>query len=154
MGLGWEFPSILLGSDGPYFEKHGNPLQYSCLENPMDGRAWWATVHRVTKSRTRLNDLTFSRSKWIHLHDLAKGTTCVPPGFKDTCMAVHRVFSPVVCGMSSGHILFRLGSLEPYEDILSAFVPQPLMSRTLRRSRGPHRLPGLRTESAHGGRTL
>jgi len=33
-------------------EGNGNPLQYSCLENPMDGGAWWATVHRVTKSQT------------------------------------------------------------------------------------------------------
>ena len=33
---------------------HGNPLQYSCLENPMDRRAWWTPVHRVPKSRTRL----------------------------------------------------------------------------------------------------
>ena len=39
-------------------EGNGNPLQYSCLENPMDGGAWWATVHGVAKSRTRLNDLT------------------------------------------------------------------------------------------------
>ena len=39
-------------------EGNGNPLQYSCLENPMDGGAWWATVHGVTKSRTRLSDLT------------------------------------------------------------------------------------------------
>ena len=31
--------------------ENGNPLQYSCLENPMDRGAWWATVHRVTKSR-------------------------------------------------------------------------------------------------------
>ena len=31
---------------------HGNPLQYSCLGNPMDGGAWWATIHRVTMSRT------------------------------------------------------------------------------------------------------
>ena len=37
---------------------HGNPLQYSCLENPMDRGAWRATVHRVTKSRTRLKQLT------------------------------------------------------------------------------------------------
>ena len=37
-----------------------NPLQYSCLENPMDRGAWWATVHGVTKSWTRLNDLTLS----------------------------------------------------------------------------------------------
>ena len=33
-------------------EGSGNPLQYSCLENPMDGGAWWATVHGVTQSRT------------------------------------------------------------------------------------------------------
>ena len=39
---------------------NGNPLQYSCLENPMDGRAWKATVHGVTKSRTRLSDFTFT----------------------------------------------------------------------------------------------
>ena len=36
---------------------HGNPLQYSCLENPMDRGAWWATVHGVTKSQTRLQRL-------------------------------------------------------------------------------------------------
>ena len=34
--------------------EHGNPLQYSCLENPMDRGAWWASVHRVTKSQTLL----------------------------------------------------------------------------------------------------
>ena len=39
-------------------EGNGNPLQYSCLENPMDGGDWWATVHRVTKSRKQLSDLT------------------------------------------------------------------------------------------------
>ena len=41
-------------------EGNGNPLQYSCLENPMDGGAWWATVHGHSKSRTRLSDLTFT----------------------------------------------------------------------------------------------
>ena len=39
---------------------NGTPLQYSCLENPMDGGAWWAVVHGVTKSRTRLSDFTFT----------------------------------------------------------------------------------------------
>ena len=39
-------------------EGNGNPLQYCCLENPMDRRAWWATVHRVAKSWTRLSDFT------------------------------------------------------------------------------------------------
>ena len=37
-------------------EENGNPLQYSCLENPMDGEAWWAAVHGVVQSRTRLSD--------------------------------------------------------------------------------------------------
>ena len=39
-------------------EGNGNPLQYSSLENPMDGGAWWSTVHGVAKSWTRLSDLT------------------------------------------------------------------------------------------------
>ena len=50
-------------------EGNGTPLQYSCLENPMDGGAWWAAVHGVTKSRTRrLSDLTFT----FHFHALEK----------------------------------------------------------------------------------
>ena len=49
-------------------EGNGTPLQYSCLENPMDGGAWWAAVHGVTKSRTRLSDFTST----FHLHALEK----------------------------------------------------------------------------------
>ena len=47
-------------------EGNGTPLQYSCLENPMDRGAWWAAVHGVAKSRTRLSDFTFMhwRRKW------------------------------------------------------------------------------------------
>ena len=41
-------------------EGSGNPLQYFCLENPMDRRAWWATVHGVAKSQTRLSNFTFT----------------------------------------------------------------------------------------------
>jgi len=40
-------------------EGNGNPLQYSCLENPIDRGAWQATVHGVAKSQTRLSDFTF-----------------------------------------------------------------------------------------------
>ena len=39
-----------------FFEGNGNPLQYSCLEDPMDSGAWWATVHGVSKSQTQLSD--------------------------------------------------------------------------------------------------
>ena len=49
-------------------EGNGTPLQYSCLENPMDGGAWWAAVHGVAKSRTRLSDFTLT----FHFHALEK----------------------------------------------------------------------------------
>ena len=49
-------------------EGNGTPLQYSCLENPMDRGAWWAAVHGVAKSRTWLSDFTFT----FHLHALEK----------------------------------------------------------------------------------
>ena len=49
-------------------EGNGTPLQYSCLENPMNGGAWWAAVHGITKSRTRLSDFTFP----FHFHALEK----------------------------------------------------------------------------------
>ena len=49
-------------------EGNGTPLQYSCLENPIDGGAWWASVHGVAKSRTQLSDFTFT----FHLHALEK----------------------------------------------------------------------------------
>ena len=49
-------------------EGSDTPLQYSCLENPMDGGAWWATVHGVVKSQTRLSNFTFP----FHFHALEK----------------------------------------------------------------------------------
>ena len=49
-------------------EGDGTPLQYSCLENPLVGGAWWAAVHGVVKSRTRLSDFTFI----FHFHALEK----------------------------------------------------------------------------------
>ena len=49
-------------------EGNGTPLQYSCLENPMDGEAWWAAVHGVAKSWIRLSDFTLS----FYFHALEK----------------------------------------------------------------------------------
>ena len=49
-------------------EGNGTPRQYSCLENPTEGGAWWAAVHGVAKSRTRLTDFTFT----FHFHALEK----------------------------------------------------------------------------------
>ena len=50
------------------YEGNGTPLQYSCPDNPMDGGAWWAAVHGVAKSQTRLSDFTFT----FHFHALEK----------------------------------------------------------------------------------
>ena len=57
MVIYWYFiySSVFLFGEGD-----GTPLQYSCLENPMDGGAWWAAVHGVAKSRTQLRDFTFT----------------------------------------------------------------------------------------------
>ena len=49
-------------------EGNGNPLCYSCLENPIDGGAWWAAIHGVTKSQTRLSDFTLT----FYFHALEK----------------------------------------------------------------------------------
>ena len=49
-------PGLISGSGRHPGEGNGNPLQYSCLENPIDRGAWWATVHVVVKSPAWLND--------------------------------------------------------------------------------------------------
>ena len=51
------FPVVMYGCHG---EGNGNPLQYSCLENPMDEGAWWTAVHGVAKSWTQLSDFTLT----------------------------------------------------------------------------------------------
>ena len=63
-----KFSTVCRGVSFPVGEGSGTPLQYSCLENPMDGRAWWAVVSGVAKSRTRLNNFTFT----VHFHALEK----------------------------------------------------------------------------------
>ena len=61
-------PLIIKGLLGHIGEGNGTPLQYSCLENPMNRGAWWAAVHGVAKSRTQLSYLTFT----FHFHALEK----------------------------------------------------------------------------------
>ena len=72
-------------------ESNGNPLQYSCLENPMDGGVWWAAVHGVTRSRTRL-------STQASLD--APTSDSAPYFFAFPCLIINKVHLPLV-------ILFR-----------------------------------------------
>ena len=82
-----EDPGLILGSGRSPEEGNGNPLQYSCLENPIDRGAWWATVHGVTKIWTQLSVhffiyiyllcchiFAFDRSK--NIYEKKKGTLC------------------------------------------------------------------------------
>ena len=55
-------------SPGIFQRRQWHPTPDSCLENPMDGGAWWAAVHGVTESRTRLSDFTLT----FHFHALQK----------------------------------------------------------------------------------
>ena len=59
---------VMTNLDSIFGEGNGTPLQYSCLENPMDGGAWWAAVQGVAKSRTRLSYFPFT----FHFHALEK----------------------------------------------------------------------------------
>jgi len=62
---------ILLCFSGHLGEGNGNPLQYSCLENPMDRGAWWAAVYGVTQGRTRLKWLSSSSSGHLRVYNNA-----------------------------------------------------------------------------------
>ena len=61
--------SLIPGLGRSLEEGNGNPPQFSCLENSMDREAWWATVHEVTKSRTRLSVTNKVKSKTVASED-------------------------------------------------------------------------------------
>ena len=80
------------GSGRSPAERNGNPLQYSCVENPMDGGTWWATIHGVTKSRTWLSDFTHSLT-----HDPSKQfndskTPCAIPQYQHRARGIKHHF--------------------------------------------------------------
>ena len=60
--------NLIPGSEIFPGESHGNPLQYSCLENPIERGAWWATVHRFAKSQTQLKQLRMQRKSTLIIH--------------------------------------------------------------------------------------
>ena len=68
-GPNWKGQTVFrLPNHSIFGEGNGTPLQYSCLENPIDREAWWAAVHGVAKSRTQLSDFTLT----FHFHALEK----------------------------------------------------------------------------------
>ena len=64
-------------------EGNGNPLQYSCLDNPMDGGAWWATVHGVTKTQTWLKQLSMNTQTYTQVR--CPETLIIVLSFTENC---------------------------------------------------------------------
>ena len=110
-------------------EANGNPLQYSCLENPMDGGAWWAAVHGDAKGRTWLSDFTFT----FHFHalekEMATHSSVLAWGIPGTgepgglpSMGSHRVgcdWSDLAAAAAAASIvLFNVHSFNPYRNYM------------------------------------
>ena len=87
-------------------EGNGTPLQYSCLENPMDGEAWWAAVHGVAKSRTQLKRLSSSSRTYVS-PDFPIHPSCLSP------LDVHTVVLCVCVSISAFHIRSSVPSFFP-----------------------------------------
>ena len=65
---------LIPGSERSPGEGNGNPLQYSCLENPMHRGAWWATVHGVTKESDTTEQLTHTHTHTWFVEDVLRNT--------------------------------------------------------------------------------
>ena len=98
-------------------EGNGNPLQYSCLANPMDGGAWWAAVHGVTRSWTQLSDFTFT----FHFHALEKEMATHSSIFAWRIPGTGAAWWTAVCGIAQSRTrlkqLSSSSSIKPRKDM-------------------------------------
>ena len=83
-------------------EGNGNPLQHSCLENPMDRGAWWATVHGVAKSRTRMSNFTFT---FYYCTLSPENKLCAPEATPRHCGSCPNPRQPMTSVFVEGHLL-------------------------------------------------
>ena len=112
-------------------EGNGNPLQYSCLENPMDGEAWQATAHGVAKSRTRLGDFTFT---YIYIYVCVRGYIYVCVCFPYHFYIIHKrqKCSKVLPFISSFSLFLDFSPyLSPNTFRISTIVPMQLTPQYL-----------------------
>ena len=82
-------PGSIPGSGRSPGEGNGNLLQYSCLENPMDGRTWKAAVHGVTQTSTLLSNFTLTFTLLSNIYKWPKNLLCVTIGYASSLYAMH-----------------------------------------------------------------
>ena len=108
--LGWE--------DSPG-EGNGNPFQHSCLENPMDGGAWWATVHGFAKSQTRLSDFTFNSTVQFSSVTQSCLTPCNPVNSSMPGLPVHHQ----LLELTQTHLHWASDAIQPSHVLSSPYPP-------------------------------
>jgi len=117
-------PGSIPGSGRSPEEGNGNPLQYSHLENPMDGGAWWAAVHGVAKSRTRPSDFTFTLLiKTFQFNSVAQScpTLCDPMNRSTPGLPVHHQLPQ----FTQTHIHQVSDAIQPSHPLSSPSPPTP-----------------------------
>ena len=102
-------------------EGNSNPLQYSCLENPMDIEAWWATVHGVSKSQTQLNNWAYKET--VQFSSVAQSclTVCDPMNCSTPGLPVHHQLPE----FTQTHVHRVSGAIQPSHPLLSPSPPAP-----------------------------
>ena len=93
-------------------EGNGNPLQYSCLENPTDRGAWWATVHGFAKSRTRLSDFTHTHTTVNKTVVGSSNFTIYSVGWRKTQIGNHINSDKIHLGTKVPHIILHLEEMQ------------------------------------------
>ena len=112
---------LIPGSGRSPGEGNGNPLQYSCLENPMDRGVWWAIVHRVAKSQTRLKQFSTAHDHVVQFSSVAQ--SC--PTLCDPWTAAHQASLSI----TNSQNLLKLMSIELVMPSYHLILCHPLLLR-------------------------
>ena len=103
--------------------QNGNPLQNSCLENPMDRGVWWAIVHRVAKSQTRLKQFSTAHDHVVQFSSVAQSclTLCDPMNHSMPGLPVHHQLPE----FTQTHVHRVSDAIQPFHPLSSPSPPAP-----------------------------
>ena len=110
----WKIQVLSLGWEDPLEQETANPFQYSCLENPMDRGAWWATVHGVSKSQTQLSTHTYCWAflKLLSLHQAMGWVGLLTNPLKADSQFAITLWAPLVFSLIYHMLVWRVRILD------------------------------------------